>query len=586
MIKRAIVVVSLLLLAGCGGGGGGSSPAHVVAPTTPPTTGAPTATIRFVIPHGVSTSSAAKGPSYVSPSSASIKVTITSTIPSTVPNPQVTNLTVGAGQPCTVSAGVESCTVTIAAPTGATTYTFDLYDAPNAGGNHLATGTQTITNTVGVTTPPTTVSLSGIVTQVAVSNSASLTVDAPGSTPLSIVPEDADGNAITGSATYANGSLVVTDNDTSGTTGLTLSAPATSGVGTSSVTVTSGANDVIYLNYSGAPSSDPSFTISSTFSSTPPVSVSNVTATLTAFSQSQSGTYSGGSTIGFPAAGGFSATMDVGTPTSSVSGSITTVTTAAAPGEGAPSAKLRKNPVSVRHTEGGGSFEVLAYFEITPANEIIFASQPPAFTVTMPANVVTSGAQYYLAFYDPVTSAWNEAYVGPVSASGDTVTFTPAGSAPFFFPAAQRFDFALLYVPSGNTGPTPTTAQPVNITGTTTCDSTAGCASGQVDYMQQALFFDAPSQSANFGISETGVSNFLVVPLPIGNLSPQSDCVTTPVATASATASGEPATVTATSTSQTGICEVIVIGDELAGSTFWYSNTSASIGLTGKNRHE
>jgi hypothetical protein len=30
----------------------------------------------------------------------------------------------------------------------------------------------------------------------------------------------------------------------------------------------------------------------------------------------------------------------------------------------------------------------------------------------------------------------------------------------------------------------------------------------------------------------------------------------------------------------------LVIGDELAGSTFWYSNTSAAFTLTGKNRKQ
>ena len=89
------------------------------------------------------------------------------------------------------------------------------------------------------------------------------------------------------------------------------------------------------------------------------------------------------------------------------------------------------------------------------------------------------------------------------------------------------------------------------------------------------------------------MSNFLVAQLPTGNLSPQTECVTTPVATAAGTSTTIAGTVTApsgsvnaTSTSTTGICEVLVIGDELAGSTFWYSNTSASIGLTGKNRRQ
>jgi hypothetical protein len=596
MTSRAVVLASLLTLAlaGCGGGGGSATPST----GSPGTGGSPgggspsssSGSIRFVIPSkGTTGSSSSRGTTYVSPSSASIKVTVNSingntSIPTTIPNPQITNLTVGGA--CAMNAGVETCTVPIPVPTGSVSYTFDLYDGQNATGNHLSTGTQTLTNVAG-TNPPQSVALSGIVASLQVSASASLALDAPGNTPLAITPVDADGNAITGTAVYANGSLTVTDNDTSGTTGLSLGSPSAAAIGTGflSVNVTSGANDVIYLNYNGQPSSDPNFTVSSHFSSPTPLNGTAVAVALTSFSQTSPPTgYSGGATVAFPAAGGFSATMDLGVPYSGSSGTVTTTTTAAAPAEGAPSSILRKGAAAVRHTKDVNGASVLAYFEVTFTNQYIFPSQPPTFAVTLPANIVSATATYYIAFYDPVTSTWNDTYLGPVSASGDTLTFTSGSTAPFFFAANQEYDFALLVLPQGATAPTGTTPAAVNITGTTLCNASAGCSPSDVDYNQQALFFDADGATANFGISETGVTNFLIVQMPIGNLSPQTECVTNPVATAAVTASGNPASVTATAQSQTGICQVLVIGDELAGSTFWYSNTSASIGLTGKQR--
>jgi hypothetical protein len=595
MTMRAIVVASLLVLAGCGGGGGTTPSTGSGANGGSPSGGGSSSSgsIRFVIPNkGSSGASSSRGPAYVSPSSVSLKVTINSiggntSIPSSIPNPQTTNLTTtGTNPPCAINAGVETCTVPIPVPTGSVSYTFDLYDATGATGNHLATATQTLTNVAG-TNPPVSVGLSGIVAKVAVTGTPAFQLETAASQQLSIVPEDADDNPITGSALYYSGSLLITDNDTSGTTGLTLGSASTlPAVGASSVTVTSGANDVIYLNYNGAASSDPNFTVSSKFNGPTTIDGSPVSVSLAAFSQQSNNTYTGGSTVTFPPAGGFSGTLNLGTPVTAASGNVKAVTTAAAPTEGAPLAFMRKAAAAVRHTQSGGTFEVLAYLEVTFANQYIFANQPPTFAVTLPATVVDPTATYYIAFYDPVTSTWNDAYLGPVSASGDTLTFTTGSTAPFFFAANQEYDFAVLDLPNGNTPPSPTTPAPVDVTGTTLCNASAGCTSSDVDWQQQALFFDTSSQAEPFGISETGVSNFLVVPLPIGSLSPQTDCVTTPVAAAALTASGNPASVTATSTSTTGICKVLVIGDELAGSTFWYSNTSAGITLTGKNRRQ
>jgi CubicO group peptidase (beta-lactamase class C family) len=158
-------------------------------------------------------SSFARRPAYISAATESASITVTPSGGTTVVN-------------CT-NAG--SCSGTIAAPVGVDTFSVNLYDAQNAGGNLLSTGTVTQTiaayqgNTVFIT-------FNGVVASLSISlNPTSVTVGTPdtGTNAISVTVNaiDADGNIIVGPGNYANVSgsqvtLSLSDSDASGHTSL------------------------------------------------------------------------------------------------------------------------------------------------------------------------------------------------------------------------------------------------------------------------------------------------------------------------------------------------------------------------------
>jgi hypothetical protein len=273
MSARAIALGALILLAGCGGGGG-SAPSPVQPAVQSPPTSAPrtaSATLTLDVPRGAS--SARRAPHFVSPNSATLVVSVRTVngqpptaaqVPPAL-NPQTFPLSTAAGGNCTVSPSGETCTVTIAAPTGQVSYQFDLLDASN---NKLATNTLTFTIAAG-STPQLQAQLDGIVSTVTVTAPA-LTAGTSFSGPITVQAFDASGALIVGSAPYAN-PFTLTDNDASGATSLTDNA--TTGL---AVTV-GGPNDVVILNYDGS-ANDP-FTISATVPGKAPQTAGTVTTT-------------------------------------------------------------------------------------------------------------------------------------------------------------------------------------------------------------------------------------------------------------------------------------------------------------------
>jgi hypothetical protein len=258
MNMRTAAVASLVLLAGCGGGGSAPAPQQLPSQTVP--TSSPrssgSATLTLDVPRAPS--SARRAPTYVSPNSAALVVTV-KTVNGQAPsatqvppalNPQTFALSTAAGGNCTVSPSGETCTVTIPAPTGQVVYQFDLLDASS---NKLATNTLTFTIAAG-STPQLQAQLGGIVSTVTVTTPA-LTAGTSFSGPITVQAFDASGALIVGSAPYAN-PFTLTDNSASGSTSLTNNA-------TTGLTVTvGGPNDVVILNYDGS-ANDP-FTISAT----------------------------------------------------------------------------------------------------------------------------------------------------------------------------------------------------------------------------------------------------------------------------------------------------------------------------------
>jgi hypothetical protein len=240
-VRPATLVVTFacsLIVAACGGGGGGRATVPVPAPSAAAQAG-PTADVHFriVVPSASSTSARLRRPAYISSSTASATIAVSSN---------------GTTAASTTVSCTTTCSGTIAAPIGSDTFTVNLYDGA---GSLLSTGalTQTITageaNSVNVT-------FNGVVSSLSLRLSATtLTVGTSTQVTVTFRALDADANAIVGPGGYVSASgapltIALGDSDQSGATSLsttTLSTPPT---------------QPITLAYSGTAIADPTITAS------------------------------------------------------------------------------------------------------------------------------------------------------------------------------------------------------------------------------------------------------------------------------------------------------------------------------------
>jgi virginiamycin B lyase len=239
----------LVLGAGCGGSGGSTVPAKSPA-QTPATT---MVAFRIVLPTTAS-NARRRLPRYVSASTQSAAITAAPGGGS-------------AGAPVIVNC-TTVCTGQIVAAVGSDTFTVSLYDAQNAVGNLLSTGTLTQTivqnqaNSVNVT-------LDGVVASLTVAlNPAAVTEGTAATVAVTVNALDADGNTIVGPGIYANASgspltVALVDSDGSGATHLSLSSltAPTTGI-TLSFNGTTIPNPTITASASGATSGHALLTLS------------------------------------------------------------------------------------------------------------------------------------------------------------------------------------------------------------------------------------------------------------------------------------------------------------------------------------
>lgn len=111
-----------------------------------------------------------------------------------------------------------------------------------------------------------------------------------------------------------------------------------------------------------------------------------------------------------------------------------------------------KNPAVL-----GASVTPIAYFTLSLSAPVTISSSP-AFSLSFPAGTLNGYA--YVALYDPTqgTSGWN-AIVGPIAASGTTLSLTSLSfSPPYTIAANQTYVFAI--VETGAPLPTPTPVAP------------------------------------------------------------------------------------------------------------------------------
>lgn len=219
-----------LMLGACGGGGGsvstpstgtGSGSGTVQQPGGSGGAGSGTLSFVVTIPPATTTSSSTKTPKYVSPSTASITVTLAGqTTPLATEN-------LGSGAPgCTATAAGTSCTVTVTAPVGSDTFSIATYDGPNGTGKQLSVAKVPASITASSTTSIP-LALQGVVASVtALLGSSSVPVGAPASVSVTIVAYDANQNIIVGPGNFSS-PVTLALTDPSGNTSLsTTSVPA------------------------------------------------------------------------------------------------------------------------------------------------------------------------------------------------------------------------------------------------------------------------------------------------------------------------------------------------------------------------
>ena len=187
MSRPLLVILIALIASGCGGSSAGVAPTPVPVQTT-----TEEVQVQFSVTIPRRTSATARSPRYVSASTQSASIVVA---PSNSP----------AGTPVVVNC-TTVCSGQIAAPVGSDTFTLKLFDAANAGGNLLSTGSlvQSIVidqaNTVSVT-------FNGVVASLMVAvTPSSVSAGTPATVAVTVNALDADGNTIVGPGVYVNAS--------------------------------------------------------------------------------------------------------------------------------------------------------------------------------------------------------------------------------------------------------------------------------------------------------------------------------------------------------------------------------------------
>ena len=255
-----LALVTSAIVAACGGGSGG--PFYpVVSPAPSSSAGTSTAAVSFlvVVPHG--TASAHRKPNVTLPASAaSVSFTVTSVNGTSYSGTATTEKLSASNASCTSVNGQLSCAFVISVPAGTDVISVQIYGASNT---LISEGSVSVDAKAG-TTVSAPLTLSGTVAKIVLNTSTGV-AGVPGSFPVTVQAEDANGATILGTYTSP---ITLTDSDTSGATSL-----ATSGSDNPPAQEVLSSSDSATLTYTGA-------TLSSAASigaSASGVSASNVT---------------------------------------------------------------------------------------------------------------------------------------------------------------------------------------------------------------------------------------------------------------------------------------------------------------------
>ncbi len=220
----ALALVSLCLSA-CGGGASATSPNATAAGNR---VAQGNAVLLIPTP---TTPAGSRRLAFVSPSASSVAIAVNGGTP--------TVADISATSPlCTTISSGRTCSVPFTATNGNDTIVFTLYDAANATGNVLGTGSSPAT--VAGAPFTLTVAIGGAVAKVVLSAlTTALVLGTSSTVTIAINAQDSDGNTIVGSAPFAS-PVTLTDSDTSGSTALSTTSVAAPG-GTVTLTYNGGA---------------------------------------------------------------------------------------------------------------------------------------------------------------------------------------------------------------------------------------------------------------------------------------------------------------------------------------------------------
>lgn len=216
-------------------------------------------------------------------------------------------------------------------------------------------------------------------------------------------------------------------------------------------------------------------------------------------------------TVTFPAiSSGVSASVTLPAASGSGSASVTLVLSSTLPSV-VPTPQARR----IHHVTApqvlGAAVTPLAYISMTPSAAVTIATSP-AFTFNFPAGTLSGFA--YVAVFDEKNAAqgWN-AMLGPITASGTSLTFTAQTIAPPFTLAANdTYIFAIVETGTPLPTPTPTSKPTATPTPAATATPTPGATASPVIGAASPL----PSSTSIHGWSPYQVAQTLQYPVQSG----------------------------------------------------------------------
>jgi hypothetical protein len=159
--------------------------------------------------------------------------------------------------------------------------------------------------------------------------------------------------------------------------------------------------------------------------------------------------------VALPTVAGFATTMFVPLPQAATGTQLTVVISNVSASSSVPFSLVRSTQALRYPAALPSGAAVLMYGEIYSTATIVLPSAP-GFSIVIPAADVFSGANYYIALYDPTLPSlgWQYGFEGPATPTNDALAFA-ANPAPFTLQGSVVYYFDLYVIPQRSAQPTP-----------------------------------------------------------------------------------------------------------------------------------